>query len=194
MDFNLVMPTTLDSLHLLLGVNCLVLLIFAIVLGFRKKAVSPEPVESPEPISEVEPDKKASKDSPTLVASKPDSAMQVLGLLQQEARFVDFLKEDLTGFSDQEIGAVARVVHEGGKKMLDQYFALEPVRSEEEESRVTLQPGFNSSENRITGNVVGNPPFNGVLVHRGWKVVKVDLPKIADGHDTRVIAPAEVEL
>lgn len=190
MEINPVMPTTIDALHLILGVVSLLLLVFAVVRGSGKPSQAAQqevtPVSEPEPV--------VSKSVPALKSNDPESALQLLGLLQQEARFVDFLKEDLTGFSDAEIGAVSRVLHEGSKKLLDQYFTLAPVRNEEEESRVTLEAGFNPAENRITGNVVGQPPFNGVLVHRGWKVTKADLPKLAEGHDPKVIAPAEVEL
>ncbi len=193
MAFNLIMPTTIDLLHVILaGVAVLFFILFLIKGGSSKAqpdvATPAEPAPQPKPESKPEPIEKP------LVSTKPDSALQLLGLLQQEARFVDFLNEDLKGFSDEEIGAVARVVHEGGKKTLDQYFSLEPVRAEDEESTVTLAEGFNTSENRVTGNVVGQPPFKGVLVHRGWKAVKADLPKLAEGHDTSIIAPAEVEL
>jgi hypothetical protein len=46
---------------------------------------------------------------------------------------------------------------------------------------------------RLVGNVVGNPPFRGTLVHRGWRVVQIDLPKQTSDKD-KVIAPAEVEV
>ncbi|MCP5019459.1 MAG: DUF2760 domain-containing protein [Ketobacter sp.] len=193
MEFNPVMPATIDVLHLILGVVALILLVVAVIRGSGKKVAVSEPeavvasehkpAQSPQP-----------EPQPTLKSKDPESALQLLGLLQQEARFIDFLNEDLTGFSDAEIGAVSRVVHEGSKKLLDQYFVLEPVRSEDEESRVTLEAGFNPAENRVTGNVVGEPPFNGVLVHRGWRALKSELPKLAQGHDPRIIAPAEVEL
>ncbi|MFT5559290.1 MAG: hypothetical protein ACI9RZ_001768 [Sphingobacteriales bacterium] len=54
--------------------------------------------------------------------------------------------------------------------------------------------GFNASAVRLTGNVVGNAPFNGTLIHKGWKVSEVKLPKLAVGHDASIVAPAEVEL
>ena len=193
MEFNPVMPTSIDALHLILGALSLILLIVAIVRGGSKNAppntndaADSEPAAAA-PAADIKP-------SPVLKSNDPESALQLLGLLQQEARFIDFLNEDLKGFSDAEIGAVSRVVHEGSKKLLDQYFSLVPVRSEEEETRITLAAGFNPAENRVTGNVVGEPPFNGVLVHRGWKATKADLPKLAEGHDPKIIAPAEVEL
>ncbi|WP_413110229.1 DUF2760 domain-containing protein [Thaumasiovibrio sp. DFM-14] len=131
---------------------------------------------------------------PQVKATSPDSALQLLSLLQKEARFIDFTQEDLSGFQDAEIGAAARVVHEGSQKVMKEYFSLSPVRSEEEESRVTLPEGFDSQSVRLSGNVVGQAPFTGTLLHRGWKADNVNLPKIADNHNTAIVAPAEVEL
>ncbi|HAG93712.1 MAG: hypothetical protein CMK83_01490 [Pseudomonadales bacterium] len=190
MDINPVMPTTIDALHLILGGLGFILLVVAVLRGGGKKAPAPDSATEPEPVAPAA----TPTPTPALKSNDPESALQLLGLLQQEARFVDFLQEDLTGFSDAEIGAVSRVLHEGSKKVLDQYFSLVPVRSEEEETQVTLAAGFDPAQNRVTGNVVGEPPFSGVLVHRGWKAVKADLPRLAPGHDPKVIAPAEVEL
>lgn len=125
---------------------------------------------------------------------QPDAALQFLGLLQQEGRFIDFLEEDVAAFSDTQIGAAARVVHEGCRKSLHEHLIIEPVRSEQEGAQVTLEQGFDASSIRLTGNVVGKPPFTGTLMHRGWRVTQVKLPKLSEGHDARVLAPAEVEL
>jgi len=139
-------------------------------------------------------EKSATEQALQLKDTSPDAALQLLTLLQQDARFIDFVKEDLSAYSDADIGAAARVVHEGSKKTLDTYFTLESVRNEEEETRISLPEGFNASEVRLTGNVVGEAPFNGTLIHKGWKVSETMLPKIAEGHDTTIVAPAEVEL
>ena len=125
----------------------------------------------------------------------PDTAaLQLLGLLQREARFIDFVEEDIKGYGDAEIGAAARVVHEGCRKVLREHFTFEPVRAEAEGSRLTLQPGFDAAAVRVTGNVVGQPPFTGTLGHRGWRATETRLPKLGQGHDATVLAQAEVEL
>ncbi|HRP23906.1 MAG TPA: DUF2760 domain-containing protein [Thauera sp.] len=124
----------------------------------------------------------------------PEAALQLLGLLQREARFVDFVQEDVTAYADADIGAAARVVHEGCRKVLREHFDIEPVRSEPEGSRITLAEGFDAAAVRLTGKVVGKPPFTGSLGHRGWRVADTRLPKLAEGHDASVIAQAEVEL
>jgi hypothetical protein len=126
--------------------------------------------------------------------SGPEAALQLLALLQREARFIDFMQEDLAGHADADIGAAVRVVHAGCRKVLQEHFRIEPVRSENEGSRVTLQPGFDAASVKLTGNVVGQPPFTGTLSHRGWRAAEVKLPKLAEKHDARVLAQAEVEL
>jgi hypothetical protein len=124
----------------------------------------------------------------------PDAALQLLSLLQREARLIDFTQENLTGYADADIGAAARVVHEGCAKVLREHFTIEPVRAEAEGSRVTLEAGFDAASVRLTGNVVGQAPFKGSLSHRGWRATSVRLPKLAEAHDAKVLAPAEVEL
>lgn len=130
----------------------------------------------------------------TTVPASETSALQLLGLLQREARFVDFVQEDTTGYSDADIGAATRVVHAGCRKVLAEHFTLEPVRSEAEGSRVTLAEGFDAAAVRLTGNVVGQAPFTGTLGHRGWRVSATRLPQLTDAKAASVIAQAEVEL
>jgi hypothetical protein len=131
---------------------------------------------------------------PSLREAEPNAALQLLGLLQRDGRFIDFLEEEVTAYSDSEVGAAARVVHEGCRKALQQHFTIESVRPEPEGERVTLGQGFDASAVRPTGKVVGEPPFSGRLTHKGWRVTNVKLPKVAAGHDLSILAPAEVEL
>jgi hypothetical protein len=132
--------------------------------------------------------------APELREASPQAALQLLGLLQRDARFVDFVEEDIAGYADAEIGAAARLVHDGCRAALREHFTIVPVRDEAEGSRVTLPAGFDATAVRVTGNVVGAAPFTGTVSHRGWRVSEVRLPKLTGSHDASVIAPAEVEL
>lgn len=132
--------------------------------------------------------------APPLREAAPDGALQLLGLLQREARFIDFIQEDVAAYADADVGAAARLVHEGCRKVLGDSFTIDPIRAEAEGSAVTLEEGFDATAIRITGNVVGQPPFKGSITHRGWRVVDTRLPKLAESHDLHVVAPAEVEL
>lgn len=150
----------------------------------------------PAPEEEKPKAKEKPKKEPAVVLKEatPDAALQLLALLQREGRFVDFLEEDVSGFSDADIGAAARVVHDGCKKAMDEHFTIEPVHEKDEGAAVKVEAGFDAHAIRLTGNVVGEPPFKGSLSHRGWRCTEVRLPKMSEGHDPRVIAPAEVEL
>jgi hypothetical protein len=86
------------------------------------------------------------------------------------------------------------VVHQGCQRVLAQYLSIAPVRDEAEGTRITLAKGFDPATVRPTGNVVGDPPFTGSLVHRGWRAVEVRLPKVASSRDVSILAAAEVEL
>ncbi|MGK5050329.1 DUF2760 domain-containing protein [Janthinobacterium sp. RB2P8] len=129
-----------------------------------------------------------------LKEATPDAALQLLALLQREARLIDFTQENLGSHADADIGAAARVVHEGCAKVMREYFTIEAVRQEAEGSRIVLQEGFDSAQVRLTGNVVGSAPFTGTLSHRGWRASSVRLPKLIEQHDAAILAPAEVEL
>jgi len=212
-DLSLI-PTTFDALHAALAAAVVGLLLLqvllltvAVVAIFRKwtpAEATREPVRPSEPMTTLRgadrPELAVARpvavtaETTMLRESTPDAALQLLGLLQKEARFVDFVQENVSGYSDTDIGAAARVVHEGCSKVLRQHFELEPVRHEAEGNRITLPKGFDASAVRLTGNIVGDAPFTGTLVHRGWKVKNIKLPKITEGHDVRIVAAAEVEL
>ncbi len=122
------------------------------------------------------------------------SALILLAAFQREGRFVDFLQQELAGFSDEEIGAAARVVHGGCTKALHHFFEVAPATPGTEGAPLTVPAGFNAQRIRLTGNVSGQPPFKGTLKHHGWIATEVRMPSIAEALDPAVIAPAEVEL
>lgn len=154
----------------------------------------PAPVPAPAPVKAPPPPSPVPAPAPVRATADIDAALQLLALLQREARFVDFLQEDIGAYSDADVGGAARLLHGGARKVLQDTFDLEPVRTEAEGSRLTLPAGFDAAAVRVTGNVVGQPPFTGTLQHKGWRATAVRLPALTEGHETRVIAPAEVEL
>ena len=137
-------------------------------------------------------DPEPAKPTTTLRDLRP--ALQLLSLLQREGRLVDFVQQDILAFSDADVGAAARVVHEGCRRALQRVTELAPVRDEKEGHSVTVPPGFDATSLVLTGNVSGTPPFHGTLRHRGWRARGFSLPEIIGEMDLTVIAPAEVEL
>jgi len=134
---------------------------------------------------------------PSATTARPmthDGALGLLALLQREGRLVDFLEQDIATFSDAEIGAAARVVHEGCRRALLAHLDIVHVRGEAEGSTVTLPEGFDAESIKLTGDVRGAAPYRGVLRHSGWRVRQVRLPEQVEGHDASILSPAEVEL
>lgn len=133
---------------------------------------------------------------PPQVAAKPDTAdraVQLLAILQRDGRLVDFLMEDLTAYQDAQVGAAVRDVHAGCRTALTRYADLVPVMDDEEGQTVTVDRGTDPATVKVTGTVTGEPPYRGVLRHRGWQVTRVELPPLPASGRT-VIAPAEVEV
>ncbi|MEK6258293.1 MAG: DUF2760 domain-containing protein [Planctomycetota bacterium] len=122
-------------------------------------------------------------------------AITLLATLQREARLVDFLKEDLSGYADEQVGAAARAIQRDSAKVLERFFALQPVVADEEGARVNVPAGFDAARYRLTGKVTGDAPFAGTLQHHGWEATKCELPQFT-GSDSaaKTVAPAEVEI
>lgn len=156
-----------------------------------------EPVTKPAPVAKPKPEPVAPKldPAPLLEKGARTGAVQMLAILQRQGRLIDFLQEDLSAYADDQIGAAVRSIQEGTKQALNQHVKLEPVFTETEGSRVTVPAGFNQEQVRLTGNVVGAPPFKGEVRHRGWRVASIDLPKrMGESDELPVVAAAEVEV
>jgi hypothetical protein len=153
--------------------------------GAPAPAALPKPVEVPKPVEKP-------------VALPPErehaSALALLSMLQREGRFVDFLQENVAAYPDADVGAAARIVHEGCRKVVGQYLTIAPVLPESEGARVSVPAGFDANRIRLTGNVAGQGPFAGSLKHHGWVTQEVRFPTVSAAMDPRVLAPAEVEL
>lgn len=123
-----------------------------------------------------------------------DSHLRLLGLMQESSRLIDFLKEDLSSFDDAQIGAAARKVHEECRKCLEDLVTVRPLMEENEGSNVTIPQGYDPSKIKVIGKIKGQPPYVGVLVHKGWKAHKRSLPKKIGDQTGEVLCPAEVEI
>jgi len=138
---------------------------------------------------------RAAVEAPRTDVIKPAASadpLLTLVLLQREARLVDFAMEDISGFSDEMVGAAARQVHGGVRKILDRHFAPVPVAAGlGEGDSISLPQDADLSQYELTGRVK-SPPFKGELRHKGWKASQVDLPQRQN--PGAVIAPAEIEI
>jgi hypothetical protein len=149
----------------------------------------------PAPEAVPEPKKPAPAPAPIPKPPARSEAITLLATLQREARFLDFLMEPLTGYADAQVGAVARDVHRDCGAVVKRLFDPKTAVSEEEGSTLEVPAGFDAGRYRLTGNVAGQPPYRGKLVHPGWEAAKCELPTWSGPKESaRVIAPAEVEL
>src|SRR5579864_4040938 len=123
--------------------------------------------------------------------AKPSGApLRLLALLQREGRLVDFLMEDISGATDQQIGFGVREIHRNCQEALKKAVDLTPVLPQEQDADVTVAAGFDPSAIRLTGNVAGQPPFHGKLKHPGWRVKSMKVPAPPEGVDDFVLMPA----
>lgn len=122
------------------------------------------------------------------------SHLRLLHLLQQSSRLIDFLKEDISSFEDEQVGAAVRKIHEDSAKCLEDLVTIRPVMEQNEGEKINVPQGYDPLKIKVVGNVKGEPPFVGVLVHKGWKAHKRSLPKKVGDQLTDVICPAEVEI
>jgi Domain of unknown function (DUF2760) len=145
---------------------------------------SPEPAPAPIPIQ-----------PPAPAANQAEAeVVAFFGLLQEKGRLVDFLMEDVTPYEDAEVGAAARVIHQGCRQVLQEYFNISPISEAQEGAQVTVPAGYSPDRYRLVGKLTGEPPFTGTLLHKGWKTEFVKLPRIVIREQLPSIAPAEVEL
>jgi hypothetical protein len=144
--------------------------------GYSKEAATPRPAPKPQ-----------------IEIRSTDGAIQILSLLQRDSRLIDFLMEDITSYSDDQIGAAVRNLHDQSQQSLSRYVTLRPVID-----------GVEGASTRVTGNdpaaikLLGNVPADGkasqgILRHKGWRVEKVELPKLTPSQAT-ILAPAEIEI
>jgi hypothetical protein len=137
--------------------------------------------------------------APAVPAEAPQAgeALMLLSLLQEKGRFVDYLMEDITGYNDAQVAAASRVVHQGCSAVLGEYLAISPTHAGNEGDRITIDKSADRTQYRLIGKVHGEPPYNGVVIHRGWKTRKLALPRFTrrvDPAGENIIAPVEVEV
>ena len=154
----------------------------------RQEPVAPTPQPEPRP------------EAPKPVRAEPTQtgeALILLSLLQEKGRFLDYVMEDITAFNDAQVAAASRVVHQGCSAVIKECLALSPTHEGKEGDRITLDKSSDPNRYRLLGKVRQEPPYTGVVVHRGWKTSKLALPRFTrpvDPTGPNVITPMEVEI
>ncbi len=146
-------------------------------LGLTKKTAAP-----PKPVAPPPPSRTTS-----------DGALQFLGILQRDSRLVDFLMEDIKDYSDDQIGAAVRELHDQCRDAMSRYVTLQPV-VDGVEGTYSKAPTKDPNTVKFTGNVPAKLPDGGILRHKGWRAAKIDLPALTPQQDATILAPAEFEI
>lgn len=187
----LLFPSTIGHTVPIAAVALLVALLVLVFSLIGKRASAPaQPVQvaTPTPApAPIQPPSPAANQAETEIVA-------FFGLLQEKGRLVDFLMEDITPYEDAEVGAAARVIHQGARQVLEEYFHITAISEAAEGTEVTVPAGYSTDQYRLVGKLTGEPPFTGTLLHKGWKTEFVKLPRIVKTDGLPSIAPAEVEL
>lgn len=167
-------------------------LIAAVKMFFRVLAnpeltvsVTPPPATSPAT---------SSVGKPAAPAPVRNDAMTLLAALQREARLVDFLMEPIQTYTDAQVGAAVRDIHDKSAKLLADYFAIRPLLETGEGAPCTVPAGYDPIMYHVTGSIPAAAPFTGTLRHPGWRATQCKLPQwTGQAASALVVAPAEVE-
>ncbi len=120
--------------------------------------------------------------------------LHLMSALQRKGRLLDFFSEDLTLYDDGQIGAAVRNVHENCNLVINQYISPKPMLKAPEGDDITIDETFDENAINLVGNVTGNPPFKGIVRHKGWIADKVTLPELSDTSSPGIISQAEIEI
>lgn len=124
----------------------------------------------------------------------PAFGLRLLAALQEEARLLDFVREDIASYSDEQVGSAVRGIHAALRKAIDERLTLEAILPGDDGDPVEVPAGFDPALIRMTGQVRGEPPYRGVLRHGGWRARDLRLPLPTEGSDATILMPAEVEV
>lgn len=157
--------------------------------GKQPALAKPLPREEPQVEKQAPPPKEAPPPA--------GEALVLLSLLQEKGRFIDFLMEDITSYKDAQVAAASRVVHQGCAAVIKEYLDIAPVHQGKEGDRITVNEASDPNRYRLVGKVLGDPPYSGVVIHRGWKTSKLALPRFTRAVDTtgpNTLSPMEIEV
>ena len=136
-------------------------------LGLAKRAAAPAKPAAPPPAAR----------------TAADGALQLLGILM----------EDIKSYSDDQVGAAVRELHDQCRDAVARYVTLQPV-IDGVEGTFAKAPSDDPNMVKFVGNVPAKPPSGGTLRHKGWRAAKIDLPALAAKQDAAILAPAEIEI
>lgn len=164
--------------------------------GYELRAPSDkkETIPAAEPVKKAEAKNEVSQASTKELKKQfEDGAVFGITLMQREGRLVDFLMEDISSFSDEQVGAAVRQIHASCGKVLKEHFAVKHiVEGISEGARHAVKADFDASSIMLSGNVPAQLPADGTLQHAGWMASQIALPERNSSVNASVIHKAEL--
>ena len=124
--------------------------------------------------------------------------IQLLNLLQQKGRFLDFLMEDILEHSDEDLGSAARFVHQGCSQIMKEYFKIMPLSEQKEGEQMVLEKDHDPYKFLLLEGTINQEQQEVKIIHRGWVTTNINLPKASksntSSHNTGIISPIELEI
>ena len=107
--------------------------------------------------------------------------------------------DDVSSYTNEQVGAAARVVHGGCQKVFVEYFSVAPVSGESEGELISLEAQTDNKmlHWKLHGQASSiNEKVKGTLVHKGWQTKEVNLPESSqlENSSSYIITPAELEV
>lgn len=145
----------------------------------------------PAPPAEVVVPSKPVPVAPKAKESTRSDAITLLATLQREARLLDLVKENLSAYSDAQVGAAARPCLTQCAVTLDRVLGVKAIEAASDGQAISVPEAATPSRYTWIGEGSGSA---GKLVHHGWEASRVDLPHWTGvDADAHVIAPAQVQ-
>ena len=189
------MDTFMEVLYLILGIAALKIVLLLIIAKGNFGLIKIATAKFFEILLKGESSHEIIIENKTSPKLNTPSSIWPLFLLQREGRLIDFLMEDISGASDEQIGAGVREVHGNCRKYLLEKLSVKPILGEQEGDNYSVQTGFDSSKIMLIGNIEGNPPYQGIVRHHGWTVEQSNFPEVPDSFMKQpVLAQAEIEI
>jgi hypothetical protein len=182
-------PKDFSALAANTDLQVIVFLALVSLFLFLSKSSKQELTEerSVEPKGEVQ-----SADQPQKSNSSNAAVIYFLSLLQEKGRLLDFVMDDVSPYSDEQVGQVARVVHKGIGEALRGTIEIEALHEGKEGDSISVSEQYNAQTYRFVGKLKEKPPISGIVLHRGWKAKNISLPE--SNIETNVVHPMEIEV
>jgi hypothetical protein len=124
-------------------------------------------------------------------APSRSDAITLLAALQREARLIDLIQENLSAYSDAQVGAAARPCLTQCAATLNRLISIKPLIAAADGDLVKVPENATPSRYTWIGEGSGT---EGKLIHHGWEAAKTELPQwTGASEDAHVIAPAQIK-